>query len=119
MLDRRGGKIGKKLGLSISISSLINSEIDNRIIDGLRSKGLNIYPVKKMSGSRDISYQCLTGGYGDLRKIWVDTEQCPVTWAEIVGAEFPRREINGKEVIIQDWPTVNDHTLDSLRYRYD
>ena len=119
VLDRRGGKIGKKLGLSISISSLINSEIDNRIIDGLRSKGLNIYPVKKMSGSRDISYQFLTGGYGDLRKIWVDTEQCPVTWAEIVGAEFPRREINGKEVIIQDWPTVNDHTLDSLRYRYD
>lgn len=119
VLDRRGGKIGKKLGLSISISSLINSEIDNRIIDGLRSKGLNIYPVKKMSGSRDISYQFLTGGYGDLRKIWVDTEQCPVTWAEIVGAEFPRREINGKEIIIQDWPTVNDHTLDSLRYRYD
>ena len=119
VLDRRSGKIGKKLGLSISISSLINSEIDNRIIDGLRSKGLNIYPVKKMSGSRDISYQFLTGGYGDLRKIWVDTEQCPVTWAEIVGAEFPRREINGKEVIIQDWPTVNDHTLDSLRYRYD
>ena len=119
VLDRRGGKIGKKLGLSISISSLINSEIDNRIIDGLRSKGLNIYPVKKMSGSRDVSYQFLTGGYGDLRKIWVDTEQCPVTWAEIVGAEFPRREINGKEIIIQEFPTVNDHTLDSLRYRYD
>ena len=118
VLDRRGGKIGKKLGLSISISSLINSEIDNRIIDGLRSKGLNIYPVKKMSGSRDISYQFLTGGYGDLRKIWIDTEQCPVTWAEMVGAEFPRREINGKEVIIQEFPTVNDHTLDSLRYRY-
>lgn len=119
VLDRRGGKIGKKLGLSINISSLINSEIDNRIIDGLRSKGLNIYPVKKMSGSRDISYQFLTGGYGDLRKIWVDTEQCSVTWAEIVGAEFPRREINGKEIIIQEFPTVNDHTLDSLRYRYD
>lgn len=119
VLDRRGGEIGKKLGLSISISSLINSEIDNRIIDGLRSKGLNIYPVKKMSGSRDISYQFLTGGYGDLRKIWVDTEQCPVTWAEMVGAEFPRREINGKEIIIQEFPTVNDHTLDSLRYRYD
>lgn len=119
VLDRCGGKIGKKLGLSINISSLINSEIDNRIIDGLRSKGLNIYPVKKMSGSRDISYQFLTGGYGDLRKIWVDTEQCPVTWAEIVGAEFPRREINGKEIIIQEFPTVNDHTLDSLRYRYD
>ena len=116
VLDRRGGEIGKKLGLSISISSLINSEIDNRIIDGLRSKGLNIYPVKKMSGSRDISYQFLTGGYGDLRKIWVDTEQCPVTWAEMVGAEFPIREINGKEIIIQEFPTVNDHTLDSLRY---
>lgn len=119
VLDRHGGKIGKKLGLNINISSLINSEIDNRIIDGLRSKGLNIYPVKKMSGSRDISYQFLTGGYGDLRKIWVDTEQCPVTWAEMVGAEFPRREINGKEIIIQEFPTVNDHTLDSLRYRYD
>lgn len=118
VLDRRGGEIGKKLGLSISISSLINSEIDNRIIDGLRSKGLNIYPVKKMSGSRDISYQFLTGGYGDLRKIWVDTEQCPVTWAEMVGAEFPIREINGKEIIIQEFPMVNDHTLDSLRYRY-
>ena len=119
VLDRRGGEIGKKLGLSISISSLINSEIDNRIIDGLRSKGLNIYPVKKMSGSRDVSYQFLTGGYGDLRKIWIDTEQCPVTWAEMVGAEFPRREINGREIIIQEFPTVNDHTLDSLRYRYD
>ena len=119
VLDRRGGKVGKKLGLNINISSLINSEIDNRIIDGLRSKGLNIYPVKKMSGSRDISYQFLTGGYGDLRKIWVDTEQCPVTWAEMVGAEFPIREINGKEIIIQEFPTVNDHTLDSLRYRYD
>ena len=112
VLDRRGGKIGKKLGLSINVSSLINSEIDNRIIDGLRSKGLNIYPVKKMSGSRDISYQFLTGGYGDLRKIWVDTEQCPVTWAEIVGAEFPRPEIKGKEIIIQEFPTVKDHTLD-------
>ena len=119
VLDRRGGEIGKKLGLSISISSLINSEIDNRIIDGLRSKGLNIYPVKKMSGSRDVSYQFLTGGYGDLRKIWIDTEQCPVTWAEMVGAEFPRREINGREIIIQEFPTVNDHTLDSLRYRYN
>lgn len=119
VLGRRGGELGKKLGLSISPSSLINSEIDNRIIDGLRAKGLNIYPVKKLHGSRDISYQFLTGGYGDLRKIWVDTEQCPVTWAEMVGAEFPRREINGKEIIIQEFPSVNDHCLDSLRYRYD
>ena len=116
VLDRHGREVGKRLGLSISISSLINSEIDNRIIDGLRSKGLNIYPVKKVSGSRDISYQFLTGGYGDLRKIWVDSEQCPTTWAEMVGAEFPRREINGKEIIIQEFPSVNDHCLDSLRY---
>ena len=116
VLDRHGGEIGKKLGLSINISSLINSEIDNRIIDGLRSKGLNIYPVKKMNGSRDISYQFLTGGYGDLKKLWVNSEQCPVTWAEMVGAEFPRREINGKEIIIQEFPSVNDHTLDSIRY---
>lgn len=119
VLNRRGGEIGKKLGLSITPASLINSEIDNRIIDGLRSKGLNIYPVKKVSGSRDISYQFLTGGYGDLKKIWIDSEQCPVTWAEMVGAEFPRREINGKEIIVQEFPTVNDHTLDSIRYRYN
>ena len=119
VLDRHGREVGKRLGLSISISSLINSEIDNRIIDGLRSKGLNIYPVKKVSGSRDISYQFLTGGYGDLRKIWVDSEQCPTTWAEMVGAEFPRREINGKEIIIQEFPSVNDHCLDSLRYRHN
>ena len=119
VLNRRGGEVGKKLGLSITPASLINSEIDNRIIDGLRAKGLNIYPVKKVSGSRDISYQFLTGGYGDLKKIWVDTEQCPVTWAEMVGAEFPRREINGKEIIVQEFPTVNDHTLDSIRYRYN
>ena len=118
VLNRHGGEIGKKLGLGINTSSLINSEIDNRIIDGLRSKGLNIYPVKKMSGSRDISYQFLTGGYGDLKHLWVDTEQCPTTWAEMVGAEFPRRDIGGKEVIIQEFPTINDHTLDSIRYRY-
>lgn len=117
MLKRGGRDIGKRLALgSINPSSLINSEIDNRIIDGLRSKGLNIYPVKKMSGSRDISYQFLTGGYGDLKEIWVDTEACPGTWAELIGAEFPRRDINGKEIIIQDWPSVNDHFLDSLRY---
>ena len=71
-----------------------------------------------MSGSRDISYQFLTGGYGDLKHLWVDSEQCPGTWAEMVGAEFPRREINGKEIIIQEFPTYNDHFLDSLRYRY-
>lgn len=118
VLNRHGRDVGKRLGLDINISSLINSEIDNRIIDGLRSKGLNIYPVKKMSGSRDISYQFLTGGYGDLKELWVDSEQCPTTWAEMVGAEFPRRDINGKEIIIQEFPTYNDHTLDSLRYRY-
>lgn len=118
VLDRHGGGLGKRLGLGISISSLINSEIDNRIIDGLRSKGLNIYPVKKVNGSRDISYQFLTGGHGDIKHLWVDSERCPTTWAEMVGAEFPRRDINGKEVIIQEFPTVNDHCLDSLRYRH-
>lgn len=104
MLKRGGVMPG-----SVTVSSLINSEIDNRIIDGLRSKGLNIYPVKKVSGSRDISYQFLTGGYGDVREIWIDSEQCPGVWAEFVGAEFLRRDIAGKEVIIQEWPTVNDH----------
>lgn len=121
MLKRGGGEIKDrdKLGISVvNVSSLINSEIDNRIIDGLRSKGLNIYPVKKMSGSRDVSYQFLTGGYGDLKEIWIDSEQCPKTWAEFIGAEFPRRDINGKEIIIQEFPTVNDHFLDSLRYRH-
>lgn len=118
VLNRKGNEIGKKLGLSLSPTSLINSEIDNRIIDGLRGKGLNIYPVKKVNGSRDISYQFLTGGYGDLKELWVDSEQCPSTWAELVGAEFPRRDINGKEIIIQEWPNVNDHCLDSLRYRH-
>ena len=113
VLDRRGGKIAKRAGIDINItpSSVINSEIDNRIIDGLRSAGLNIYPVKKFSGSRDVSYQFLTGGYGDVREIWVDSEQCPGTWAEMIGAEFPRRDINGKEVIIQEWPNYNDHFL--------
>ena len=110
---RRGGAGAKDLCAgAVNVSSLINSEIDNRIIDGLRSKGLNIYPVKKISGSRDISYQFLTGGYGDLREIWIDSEQCPGIWAEFIGAEFNRRDIGGKEIIIQEWPTVNDH-----RYR--
>lgn len=111
MLKRGGGTVAKSLGVGyvVSPSSLINSEIDNRIIDGLRSKGLNIYPVKKISGSRDVSYQFLTGGYGDVRELWIDSEQCPGAWAEFVGAEFPRRDIAGKEVIVQDWPSVNDH----------
>lgn len=107
---RRGGAGAKELCAgNINTSSLINSEIDNRIIDGLRSKGLNIYPVKKVSGSRDISYQFLTGGYGDVREIWIDSEQCPGTWAEFISAEFLRRDVGGKEIIIQEWPTVNDH----------
>ena len=101
---------------SVNVSSLINSEIDNRIIDGLRSKGLNIYPVKKVSGSRDISYQFLTGGYGDVREIWIDSEQCPGCWAEFISAEFLRRDIGGKEIIIQEWPTVDDHSIDATRY---
>lgn len=101
---------------SVTVSSLINSEIDNRIIDGLRAKGLNIYPVKKVSGSRDISYQFLTGGYGDLKEIWIDSEQCPGVWAEFIGAEFLRRDIGGKEIIIQEWPSVNDHGIDATRY---
>ena len=116
MLKRGGNAIGKRLMANVNTSSLINSEIDNRIIDGLRSKGLNIYPVKKVSGSRDISYQFLTGGYGDLREIWIDSEQCPGVWAEFISAEFPRRDINGKEIIVQDWPTVNDHGIDASRY---
>lgn len=116
MLKRGGGAIGKRLMANINTSSLINSEIDNRIIDGLRSKGLNIYPVKKVNGSRDISYQFLTGGYGDLREIWIDSEQCPGVWAEFIGAEFPMRDINGKEIIVQDWPSVNDHGIDATRY---
>ena len=111
MLKRGGVMPG-----SVTVSSLINSEIDNRIIDGLRAKGLNIYPVKKVSGSRDISYQFLTGGYGDVREIWIDSEKCPGAWAEFVGAEFLRRDIGGKEVIIQEWPTVNDHGIDATRY---
>ena len=118
VLNRKGGKLGEKLGLSITPSSIINSEIDNRIIDGLRAKGLNIYPIKKMSGSRDVSYQFLTGGYGDLKELWVNSEQCPVTWAEMIGAEFPRRDINGKEIILQEWPNYADHCIDSIRYRY-
>ena len=114
---KRGGAGAKDLCAgAVNISSLINSEIDNRIIDGLRSKGLNIYPVKKISGSRDISYQFLTGGYGDLREIWIDSEQCPGIWAEFIGAEFNRRDIGGKEIIIQEWPTVNDHGIDATRY---
>lgn len=121
MLKRGGGTVAKGLGLSyvVNPSSLINSEIDNRIIDGLRSKGLNIYPVKKMSGSIDVSYQFLTGGYGDLKELWVDSEQCPGTWAELVGAEFPRRDVNGKEIIIQEWPVYNNHYIDSIRYRHN
>ena len=108
MLSRNGGAIGKRLEATtlITPSMIINSEIDNRIIDGLRGVGLNIYPIKKFSGSRDVSYQFLTGGYGDLREIWIDSEQCKTAWAEFVGAEFPRRDINGKEIIIQEWPTV-------------
>lgn len=88
----------------INKNMVINSEIDNRIIDGLRRRGLNIYPVKKFSGSRDISYQFLTGGYGDVKGIWIDSERCPNAWAEFSGAEFPRREINGKDIIVQEWP---------------
>ena len=114
---KRGGAGAKSLcSGAVNISSLINSEIDNRIIDGLRSKGLNIYPVKKVSGSRDISYQFLTGGYGDVREIWIDSEQCPGVWAEFISAEFLRRDIGGKEIIVQEWPTVNDHSLDATRY---
>lgn len=118
MLKRGGGAVAKGLGVGyvVSPSSIINSEIDNRIIDGLRSKGLNIYPVKKMSGSRDVSYQFLTGGFGDVRELWVDSTKCPGVWAEFVGAEFPRRDIAGKEVIVQEWPSVNDHSLDATRY---
>lgn len=119
MLKRGGGSIKDKdkLGVPVvNVASLINSEIDNRIIDGLRSKGLNIYPVKKLSGSRDVSYQFLTGGYGDLREIWIDSEQCPGTWAEFIGAEFLKRDIGGKEIIVQEWPSVNDHSLDACRY---
>lgn len=117
MLKRGGRDIGKRIGAgNITQSSLINSEIDNRIIDGLRSKGLNIYPVKKVSGSRDISYQFLVGGYGDVKEIWIDSEQCPGCWSEFIGAEFNRRDINGKEIIIQEWPSVNDHGIDATRY---
>ena len=117
MLRRGGGELRERFGLPIcNISSLINSEIDNRIIDGLRAKGLNIYPVKKVSGSRDISYQFLTGGYGDIREIWIDSERCPGVWAEFVGAEFLRRDIGGKEIIVQEWPTVDDHGIDATRY---
>ena len=117
---KRGGSSAKVLSGGgtgvVNTSSLINSEIDNRIIDGLRAKGLNIYPVKKVSGSRDISYQFLTGGYGDLKEIWIDSEQCPGVWAEFIGAEFLKRDIGGKEIIVQEWPTVNDHSLDATRY---
>lgn len=108
MLSRGGNAIGKKLNAKavVTPSMLINSEIDNRIIDSLRTAGLNIYPIKKFSGSRDVSYQFLTGGYSDVKEIWIDSEQCKTAWAEFVGAEFPRRDINGKEIIIQEWPTV-------------
>jgi len=111
MLKRGGGEVAKRLGVSyvVSPASLINSEIDNRIIDGLRAKGLNIYPVKKVGGSRDISYQFLTGGYGDVREIWIDSERASGCWAEFIGAEFMRRDIGGKEIIVQEWPSVNDH----------
>lgn len=115
MLKRGGPKISGWAPI-VNVSSLINSEIDNRIIDGLRAKGLNIYPVKKVSGSRDISYQFLTGGYGDVREIWIDSEQCPGCWAEFIGAEFLRRDIGGKEIIVQEWPSVDDHGIDATRY---
>lgn len=118
MLSRGGNAIGERLDAKTAItpSMLINSEIDNRIIDGLRRGGLNIYPIKKFSGSRDISYQFLTGGYGDLKEIWIDSEQCKTAWSEFSGAEFPRRDINGKEIIVQEFPSVNDHSLDATRY---
>lgn len=114
MLKRCGNDIGKRLSAKTSVtpSMVINSEIDNRIIDSLRSKGLNIYPVKKFSGSRDISYQFLTGGYGDLKHIWIDSEHCKNAWIEFSSAEFPRRDINGKEIIIQEFPSYMDHSID-------
>ena len=119
MLKRGGAGVKELCSGAINTSSLINSEIDNRIIDGLRSKGLNIYPVKKVSGSRDISYQFLTGGYGDIREIWIDSEQCPGCWAEFISAEFLRRDIGGKEIIVQEWPTVNDHRYRCYEICYD
>lgn len=114
MLSRCGGAVGKRLNAKtvVTPSMIINSEIDNRIIDGLRTAGLNVYPIKKFSGSRDISYQFLTGGYGDLKKVWIDSEQCRNAWAEFSGAEFPRRDIAGREIIIQEWPNYMDHTVD-------
>ena len=80
MLSRHGNAVGKKLNAAsvVTPSMLINSEIDNRIIDSLRTTGLNIYPIKKFSGSRDISYQFLTGGYGDLKEIWIDSERMSI-----------------------------------------
>lgn len=114
MLSRAGNDIGKRLSAKtvVTPSMIINSEIDNRIIDSLRTAGLNIYPIKKFSGSRDVSYQFLTGGYGDLKEIWIDSERCPSAWAEFSGAEFARRDINGKEIIVQEWPSYADHTID-------
>lgn len=73
-----------------------------------RDCGLRARPARK-SHMRRLSYEWLAG----LREIVVDSQRCPLTFAELTLKEY-MRDRNG--AWIDEIPDGNDHSIDAIRY---
>jgi len=73
-----------------------------------RDLGLRIRPARK-SHMRKLSYEWLAG----LREIVIDSERCPLTFAEFTLKEY-LRDRDGSW--IDEIPDGNDHSIDAVRY---
>lgn len=73
-----------------------------------RDLGIRIHAARK-ARMRRLSYEWLAG----LREIVIDSERCPLTFAEFTLKEFERdRDGNW----IDEIPDGNDHSIDAVRY---
>lgn len=73
-----------------------------------RECGLRARPARK-SHMRRLSYEWLAG----LREIVIDSERCPLTFAEFTLKEY-MRDRDGSW--IDEIPDGNDHSIDAIRY---
>jgi len=79
-------------------------------IDELKDAGITAVGAKKFAGSRHFLYKKLQ----ELNHIYVDKERAPMAYEELASAEY-QTLADGTEK--SGYPTINDHAIDSLRYR--
>lgn len=88
---------------------IIADSNDSKSVFDYRNYGANCRAAEKKEESRKYSYKWLQG----LKAIVIDEDRAPYNKKEFTSAEHPRTK-DGE--IISEYPSVNDHAIDSVRY---